>query len=171
MVATAASTEVEAGLGKAEVTMWRDAAWQSEHGNEGNRPLRDRPGNRLRWEDELRKHTAHAQLGPWVLMALSALTGVGRNCDRHLSHLSEAVSYKRHMSIPNPWGARGGRANWVCCVVPSSPLHEVVAQPEFTVRAANCERSSCGELRNWGLAPRPQLAGPGRGSHSSRGEL
>ena len=42
------------------VTFWRDSKWQSENGTSTLRPLRDRPGNRMRWEDEMRKYTAHA---------------------------------------------------------------------------------------------------------------
>ena len=51
------------------VTTWRDSAWQADHGKDTERPLRDSPGNRSRWEDEIRKYTGQHDLGNWILAA------------------------------------------------------------------------------------------------------
>ena len=56
------------------LTAWRDSAWQSEHGAETGRPLRSRPGNRLRWEDDLRKYATSNGFGTWRTAALSNAT-------------------------------------------------------------------------------------------------
>jgi hypothetical protein len=42
------------------VTLWRDSIWQTEASSERDRPLRARPGNRMRWEDEVRRYTSEA---------------------------------------------------------------------------------------------------------------
>ena len=51
-------------------TFWRDACWQAENESTSNRPQRCRPGNRLRWEDDLRKYAAQAGMIQWSKSAL-----------------------------------------------------------------------------------------------------
>ena len=51
-------------------TTWRDSVWQAENSKCGTRPLRDRPGNRLRWEDELRRFAKDLGDDPWQTLAL-----------------------------------------------------------------------------------------------------
>jgi hypothetical protein len=56
------------------LTAWRDSTWQSEHGTATDRPSRSRPGNRLRWEDDLRKYAASKGLDAWRTTAQTSAT-------------------------------------------------------------------------------------------------
>ena len=53
----------------ARTTFWRDSAWwayQPRGGSSyGARPMRARPGNLLRWEDDLRKYAEHCGWSSW----------------------------------------------------------------------------------------------------------
>jgi hypothetical protein len=52
------------------LTMWRSSDWWAEQARGSRtRPYRARPGNRLRWEDELRKYAEHAGIGTWQHVA------------------------------------------------------------------------------------------------------
>ena len=53
----------------ARTTFWRDSDWWSYQprgsSSYGARPIRSRPGNMLRWEDDLRKYAAQCDLDSW----------------------------------------------------------------------------------------------------------
>jgi hypothetical protein len=60
----------------ARTTFWRDSDWWSYQprgsSSYGARPIRARPGNMLRWEDDLRKYTDYYELDFWQKVALNA---------------------------------------------------------------------------------------------------
>jgi hypothetical protein len=62
----------------ARTTFWRDSDWwcyQPRGGSSyGSRPIRARPGNMLRWEDDLRKFAEEKGWQSWSKAALDALS-------------------------------------------------------------------------------------------------
>ncbi len=56
-------------------TFWRDSTWTALHraGSQayGSRPLRARPGNRRRWEDDLRRFAEFMEWEDWQTIALT----------------------------------------------------------------------------------------------------
>ena len=61
--------KMEANRWAKRTTLWRNSTWQAANGSRSTRPLRDRPGNRSRWEDDLRKYASHSGLGDWMAAA------------------------------------------------------------------------------------------------------
>ena len=61
------------------VTLWRDSEWWRDQPRGasayGFRPMRARPGNILRWEDDLRKFAESLDWGSWQSIARSTEWG------------------------------------------------------------------------------------------------
>eukprot|EP00973_Karenia_brevis_P081089 11245546-Karenia_brevis.AAC.1 len=55
------------------ITFWRDADWWSsqDQGSKAydTRPMKSRPGNRMRWEDALRRYCAQLGITSWRTLA------------------------------------------------------------------------------------------------------